>query len=222
MKTSQNKQQIFIKSYRTKTTIEAKKIITTQHPAFLSSQDEPLISFFGKNELSITVNVDMLSWETLPKAVKRFNDDKKKERVFHVQKTTILTTKFYRAVEISTGLFTEMTQQYADALLKASELARKMSKTPQQAMQNTITFYIVREPAVYGNAYNLCSYIPRNAGLCWSFYSDDPADFNIHITIDEALKIERKLGFDVQPGTCVNLTTTRVIELSDAKSVYDR
>jgi hypothetical protein len=83
------------------------------------------------------------------------------------------------------------------------------------------TFYLVRESVTYGKGYNLSTYVPKasTSGLCWSFWPDDPKDFNIHQDSEEASRIERKLGFKVEPGTCVNLTTGEVTLLKDAEQI---
>ncbi len=82
-----------------------------------------------------------------------------------------------------------------------------------------VTFYLVREPVTYGKGYNLSSYIPKASGLCWSFWPDDRTNFNIPQSSEDAARIERKIGFEVEPGTCVNLTTGEVTTLKDAEQV---
>jgi hypothetical protein len=87
-----------------------------------------------------------------------------------------------------------------------------------------ITFYIVRNPmALYGGTYALASYVPKknsHGTPCWWFYSNDPSDFTAHLHSEDLEKVVKKLGKEVEPGTCVNLTTGEITRLEDAVELF--
>lgn len=79
-----------------------------------------------------------------------------------------------------------------------------------------ITLYLVRETERYGGGYTLSSFIPEASkqGLCWSFWAKG-TDFYISQQAEEARKIEARLGFTLEPGTVVNLTTGQVTGMDE-------
>lgn len=87
-----------------------------------------------------------------------------------------------------------------------------------------ITFYLSRNPmSLYDGSYKVTSYVPKrhdHGAPCWWYYPNTAKDFTLCLRSEDIDAILKKLGKEVEPGTCVNLTTGDVVRLEDAPKLF--
>jgi hypothetical protein len=84
--------------------------------------------------------------------------------------------------------------------------------------------YLVREPELYNGSCYITNYVPYKSShgiLKWWFWGHlrVPASICLDVRKDDFLTLQEALGFKVDFGMCVDLTTHEILTLDNAEEL---